>query len=152
MISVHEGFIIGLNRIFVNEQFQNKLMGALQQILWVGTGGFLGAVLRYLSSLLGHRLETLTGFPSSVFIINMLGCLLIGLLNGIAETRGIFNPQLRLLLVVGFLGSFTTFSTFGHDAWMMIRDAAWLKMAVYTGGQVLLGITMVWIGYLAAAR
>jgi CrcB protein len=127
-------------------------MGAFHQILWVGGGGFLGAVLRYLSSLLGQRLEAVTGFPSSVFIINLVGCLLIGLVNGIAESRGILTPQLRLLIVVGFLGSFTTFSTFGHDSFIMVREAAWLKMLFYTTGQVLLGVTLVWVGYLVAAR
>lgn len=127
-------------------------MGALQQILWVGGGGFLGTVLRYLLGLLGQRLEMLTGFPASTFIINMTGCLLIGAVNGIAESRGILSPQLRLLLVVGFLGGFTTFSAFGHDAFVMVRETAWLSLCFYTVGQVSLGTVLVWAGYLMAAR
>jgi len=127
-------------------------MSILQQILWVGGGGFLGATLRFLSSLLGERLEATTGFPASIFAINMIGCLLIGVVNGMAESRGILSPQLRLLVVVGFLGSFTTFSTFGHDSFLMMRDVAWLKVLINTAGHVLLGMTLVWVGYLVTAR
>ena len=122
-------------------------MNLFLQIIWVGVGGFIGAVLRYLSTLLGQQLETVTRFPLSVFCVNMLGCFFIGVANGLAESRGILSPPMRLLLVVGFLGSFTTFSTFGHDTLLLAREAAWIKLLLNTVGQVLVGVLLVWLGY-----
>ena len=127
-------------------------MSGWQHILLVGSGGFAGAALRYLCGVFGQRLETATAFPSSTLLVNMIGCFLIGVANGIAESRGVLTPQLRLLLVVGFLGSFTTFSTFGHDSFLLLKEASWAKLLFNTIGQVVLGIVLVWAGYLATAR
>ena len=69
-----------------------------------------------------HRLMPLSEFPFGTFVVNVVGCLCIGVLNGVAETRQIIGPELRLFLMIGLLGGFTTFSTFGYETLALIRD------------------------------
>ena len=93
------------------------------QIILVGIGGFIGAVFRFLLSGFVHRLVPLSEFPFGTLAVNVVGCLLIGLLNGLAETRQVIGPELRLFLMIGMLGGFTTFSAFGYETLELIRDA-----------------------------
>jgi CrcB protein len=118
----------------------------MERVLLVGAGGFLGSVLRYLLGGWIDRARAGWTFPLETLIINVVGCLLIGLLAGLSEARGIFTGSTRAFLLIGFLGGFTTFSTFGYETFQLIRDAQWSAAAASAVLQVGLGIGGVWAG------
>ena len=118
----------------------------VSQIILVGIGGFIGSVFRFLLSGFVHRLVPLSEFPFGTLTVNVLGCLLIGLLNGLAETRQIIGPELRLLLMIGMLGGFTTFSAFGYETLALIRDAEVFRAVGNVFLQVFFGLVAVWMG------
>jgi len=94
----------------------------LREILVVGAGGFIGAVARYLLSgwvqrLAGHS------FPLGTWAVNVVGCLALGALMGLADTRLALTAEARLFLGIGVLGSFTTFSTFGYETIELVRGS-----------------------------
>ncbi len=80
----------------------NKI--SILNILLVGSGGFLGSVLRYLVGLLTQHLARTTSFPYGTLAVNVLGCLMIGYLGGVAQYRNIGTPEIRLFLLTGLLG------------------------------------------------
>ena len=93
-------------------------------ILIIGIGGFVGAVSRYgLALWIGQRWGR--AFPLGTFVINVSGSFLIGLLMTLLAERFTVNPQWRLLLVVGFLGAYTTFSTFEYETGSLLKDGEW---------------------------
>ena len=94
----------------------------MSKLFIVGIGGFVGSALRCLVSDFFGRLFENSWFPCGTLAVNAIGCLLIGFLSGIAEARQAFTPEIRLLLFVGFLGGFTTFSTFGYELFSAVRD------------------------------
>lgn len=114
---------------------------------WIIAGAVLGAPLRYF---LQTRIQSLAGegFPAGTMVVNITGCLVIGLLFTLAEQRSWLNREARLLLVTGFLGSYTTFSAFGWETYQLLRDDALLKAAAYVLGSVLVGLLGVWLGVL----
>lgn len=126
---------------------------ALIQAALVGSGGFVGALLRYGLSGLVHRQLPFASFPFGTLAVNALGCLLIGGFAGLTESRQLFGPEARTFALIGLLGGFTTFSTFGYETFAMMRDEEyWLGLANVTA-HVLIGITLVWVGYaLTASR
>lgn len=85
-------------------------------------------------------------FPYSTFAVNILGCLVIGILAGLAERYELFGPGTRLFLFTGLLGGFTTFSAFGLDAMFLLRRGELLVAALYAVASVVLGIAAVWLG------
>lgn len=118
----------------------------MQGILLVGLGGFLGAIARYkLGGLILH-MTAQDRFPFGTFTVNILGCLVVGVLAGVAERYDVFGPDTRLFLFTGLLGGFTTFSAFGLEAVHLIRRGDIGTAALYAGGSVVLGITAVWLG------
>ncbi len=112
----------------------------LGNILLVAAGGAVGSVCRYLLSSVHVAL-----FPWGTLTVNVLGSLLIGLLAGLSG-RGILSPELKLLLVTGFCGGFTTFSTFANESFGMMKAGEVLTAAVYVGVSVSVGILAVWGG------
>ena len=114
--------------------------------LWVGLGGFLGALLRYLVSGLVYGALHEPLFPYGTLLVNAFGCFLLGLLAGLAEARGLFSPEARVFLFIGLLGSFTTFSTFGYETLQLLKDGGWFLAGANVLGQVALGLGGVWIG------
>ena len=94
-----------------------------------------------------HRQVPLTTFPYGTLVVNLLGCFLIGVVAGLADSRRLFGPEARTFALIGLLGGFTTFSTFGYETFAMIRDAEYLRMAANVGTHVILGLTLVWLGY-----
>jgi len=123
------------------------LKTALINAAVVGSGGFLGALARYGLSGLVHRQMPLTTFPYGTLVVNLLGCLAIGVIAGLAESRQMFGPEFRTFALIGVLGGFTTFSTFGYETVAMIRDDEFLRAAANVGTQVILGLALVWLGY-----
>jgi CrcB protein len=85
-------------------------------------------------------------FPWGTFVVNVTGCFVIGVVAQVAESSGLLTPQLRALLVIGFLGGYTTFSTFANEGFALAQDADWSAATVYLGGQVVLGLVAVWLG------
>ncbi|MCE7031478.1 fluoride efflux transporter CrcB [Lysobacter sp. GX 14042] len=118
----------------------------MQGILLVGLGGFLGAVARYKLSGLVLHMSAQGRFPFSTFVVNVLGCLVVGVLAGLAERHDAFGPDARLFLFTGLLGGFTTFSAFGLEAVQLIRRGELATAALYAGASVVLGIAAVWLG------
>ncbi|MCG8614688.1 MAG: fluoride efflux transporter CrcB [Desulfobacterales bacterium] len=92
------------------------------KILMVGIGGGLGAICRYLVYETYLAMVKDAWLPLGTITVNVTGCLAIGLLGGIAETRDIFTPEMRALIFIGFLGGFTTFSTFGFELFFFLRN------------------------------
>lgn len=129
------------------------MKAALISALFVGLGGSVGALARFGLSGLVHRSLPQTTFPFGTLAVNMLGCLAIGSIAGLAESRLAFGPELRAFVLIGILGSFTTFSTFGFETFAMLRDDEYLRAIMNIGLQVVLGLALVWLGYsLAATR
>jgi len=119
-------------------------------ILFVGVGGFIGAILRYLiTNWVQDTLHTLS-LPYGTLTVNIVGCLLIGLLAGLTESRNLLGPETRALILVGVLGGFTTFSTFGYETIQLLRDGESLAAFSNVGLQLCLGLVAVWIGYSAS--
>ncbi len=118
----------------------------MQKFLLVGLGGALGSMLRYGAGGLVGRFKAGWTFPLETLLINVAGCLVIGLLAGLAESRGVFSGTTRAFLFVGLLGGFTTFSTFGYETFQLLRDGQWQSAGVSAGLQVVLGIGAVWAG------
>ncbi len=81
----------------------------------VGSGGFLGALARYGLSGLVQRQLPFASFPYGTLVVNLMGCALIGVLAGLAESRQMFGSEVRTFAFIGVLGGFTTFSTFGYE-------------------------------------
>ena len=115
--------------------------------LIVGCGGFLGAGTRHLVAVAAERWpHPLGGLPMPL-TVNILGCFLVGLLTGLAESRDWITPPLRLFLVVGFLGGFTTFSAFGLDLFTLVRGAEFARAVINMAAHLVLGLTAVALGY-----
>lgn len=89
-------------------------------------------------------------FPLGTFAVNMLGCLLIGYLMQLSESRGVFQAEGRLFVFVGVLGGFTTFSSFGLETFHLLRDGEYMFAIANAVGQVVLGLVLVWLGIVAA--
>lgn len=119
---------------------------ALIQAAVVGIGGFLGALARYGLSGLVYRFAA-TSFPYGTLVVNLFGCLLIGFFAGLMEGRQMFGPEFRLFALIGVLGGFTTFSTFGYENFMLLRDAEYLRVVANIGVHVIVGLALVWLGY-----
>ena len=111
----------------------------IRNLLLVALGGAVGSVLRYLLS--GINIS----FPWGTFAVNILGSLLIGLLVGLVS-KGVLSPEMKLLMVTGFCGGFTTFSTFANESFGMMKVGDVLQMALYVGVSVVIGILAVWGG------
>ena len=113
----------------------------------VGSGGFIGALARYGLSGLVHRQVPFATFPYGTMAVNLMGCCAIGVIAGLAESRQLFGPEFRTFALIGVLGGFTTFSTFGYETFAMLRDAEYLRVAANIGVHVVLGLALVWLGY-----
>lgn len=122
----------------------------LLNLLLIGAGGFIGAVLRFLASAwVQHRSGSIV-YPFGTLAVNLSGCLLIGLLSALAENRSLLSTETRSFLIIGGLGGFTTFSSFGNETLNLIR-AGRLELAMLNAGlQVVLGVGSVWLGRIIA--
>jgi CrcB protein len=121
----------------------------MKNILIVGLGGCLGAVIRYkLGGLVMHHTESWK-FPAATFSVNIAGCLAAGILMALAVKHDYFSEPLRLLLFTGLLGGFTTFSAFGLDTVFLIQRHHIGWAAVYIGATLAAGIGVLWAAYSA---
>lgn len=120
----------------------------IKNLLLIGAGGFIGSVARYLISRLNTHFDWLS-IPVGTLLVNILGSLLIGFLIGISEKSQVLNLELRMFLMVGLCGGFTTFSSFTGENLMLMRNGQFLSLFLYTGLSILLGFTAVYLGYIS---
>ncbi len=115
-------------------------------LLLIALGGGLGATARYLFSSAVLRVVP-TLFPLGTFVVNVVGCVVFGVLAGLADERFALSPELRGFLLVGILGGFTTFSSFAFESVELLRDGqiGWATLNI--GGQVIAGVIGLWVGY-----
>ncbi len=116
------------------------------KVFLIGLGGFFGSIARYLASGAVQDLSRSISFPWGTLAVNVLGCFLIGLVSQLAEGRGLLSDAVRGFLVVGFLGGFTTFSTFGSETYALLRGGQFLLSAGNALGQLLACLAAVWLG------
>lgn len=119
------------------------------KLVGIAAAGGLGALARYGLALGVQRLAG-SGFPVGTFAVNMLGCFAFGLVFGVLE-RSLLPPALRPVVLTGFMGAFTTFSTFAFESHALLRSGQVFWAAANLGGQVVLGVLGVALG-LAVAR
>ena len=125
------------------EKLKRQIM--IKAMLIAGLGGFMGTCLRYLTGRLCHLWE-LGGFPLGTFVVNIVGSFIIGALLGLAERNNFITPTMNVLLVTGFCGGFTTFSSFADDIFLLMQQRNWTIFAIYTSLSIILGVFFVWIG------
>lgn len=117
------------------------------KLLLVGFGGFLGSILRYITSGFVFRILGKPYFPYGTLFVNILGCFLIGFFSGLSENKQLFNPETRTFIFIGLLGGFTTFSTFGYEVFTFARDGQIISSLTNIVFQIIFGIGGVWFGY-----
>ena len=121
------------------------LPGTIRNIIAVGAGSFIGGIARYLVSLAMKGISK--GFPWATILVNLLGCLIIGLLWGFLSRNASESTSWGLFLTVGLCGGFTTFSTFSKEALTMLQTGQIWGFASYIALSILAGIALVAIGY-----
>jgi len=119
----------------------------LSTLLWVGLGGFVGSVCRFLLGGAVHHMLNSSTFPYGTMVVNLVGCFAIGVGGGLVELRQLFAPEVRMFLLVGLLGGFTTFSTFGYESVSLAREGELFASLANITIQVVAGMVLVWFGY-----
>jgi len=118
----------------------------MNNLLIIGLGGFMGALLRYgVSGFIQNWSKSLT-FPFGTLTVNLIGCLLIGIFTQLAESRGIFSSEARSFVLNGLLGAFTTFSPFGNETVSLIKEGKDFLSFANIGLHLILGLSAVWLG------
>jgi CrcB protein len=121
----------------------------MRNLFFVGIGGFIGALLRYLVSGYVQNLSHRIDFPYGTLMVNVVGCLLIGALSQLVELQFEITAELRLLLMVGVLGSFTTYSTFSNETITLLQDQRAALALMNIGLHLVLGLAAVLAGRFA---
>lgn len=117
----------------------------MRELLLVGCGGFLGAVARYgMSRLLAPRTAH---FPIATLVVNVSGCLLIGWLAGWGQRTELLTPTVRLFVLTGILGGYTTFSAFGLESHALLRGGATGAAILNVASHMVLGLLAVALGH-----
>jgi CrcB protein len=117
-----------------------------QKLAWIALAGAAGTLSRYA---LGGLVQKYCGerFPWGTLAINASGCLLFGIVWGLAEERLVISPEARFIILTGFMGAYTTFSTFAFETGAMLRDSEWLLAAGNLLGQNVLGLVCIFLGF-----
>lgn len=111
----------------------------------VGVGGFLGSVLRYLVATYFTKSFS-SVFPYGTFVVNIVGCFLIGVFYGLSEHYEGFSSEWRLFLATGFCGGFTTFSSFSYENLLLLQRGEYLIFFAYAIGSFVLGLIAAFVG------
>jgi crcB protein len=114
-------------------------------LLLVGLGGFFGAITRFV---VDGWVSRVTGgaFPWGTLVINLSGSFALGFLFAVATERSLLSPDIRPPLMIGFLGAYTTFSTWMLESWRMVEDGALVTALANLGGSVIVGVVAVFAG------
>lgn len=116
-------------------------------ILLVGLGGFLGSIARYVMAVAFTRMFP-SPFPYGTFVVNIMGCFLIGVFYGLSERYGWFSAEWKFFLITGLCGGYTTFSSFAYENVILLQKEAYFTFALYTIGSLALGLMAVIAGVL----
>ena len=117
----------------------------MKSLLYIGIGGGLGSILRYIVQVFIGRHVPLI-FPLGTFVVNCSGCFLIGIFYSLATKYTTITPEWRLFLITGICGGFTTFSTFAFENMSLLRSGDFLYFSIYIVASVALGIAGVFAG------
>ena len=118
----------------------------MDKIVYLMVAGSLGTIARYGISIFFNKFAVVN-FPIGVFVVNMLGSFLFGLIWALSEDKGIVNSNMRLIILVGFMGSFTTFSTFAFDNTIYITQLDWAKLVLNILANNIVGIFLIYLGF-----
>ena len=118
----------------------------MHKVLLIGIGGFIGAILRYGVGGVIQGISKSSVFPFGTLGVNVIGCLLIGVLSYLVEYRAMLSVEVRMFLMIGLLGAFTTYSTFGNETFELMRESSYLPALINVGAHLLFGLTAVWLG------
>ena len=113
-------------------------------------GGAIGATLRYGLGRWAQDFLGQPGFPYGTLLINVSGCMVFGFIMGLLDKGYAITPEQRTFMLVGILGGYTTFSTFGFETYAFLRDGQLAAALLNVGLQVVLGLLGVWLGVLVA--
>jgi len=113
--------------------------------LFIAVGGAVGALSRYLVSTWIYD-KNQSAFPLGTFIVNIIGCFLLGAFYNLTLEKSVMSPHLRMMISVGFLGAFTTFSTFSLETMNIIKENNITMGLLNIGLSILLGLIAVWLG------
>lgn len=124
----------------------------MNAVVWVALGGALGSVARY--SLAGWVMGFAgpARFPWGTFAVNVIGCLVVGVMAGLADKHDLISPTARLFLFTGLAGGFTTFSAFGLETFGLLKRGETLVAIGYVVSSVLVGVLVLAAGYLAVPK
>jgi fluoride exporter len=117
------------------------------KIFIVGVGGFLGTVFRFMLIEWVHKFLNNPWYPYGTLTVNVIGSLLMGFLAGLAQNKGLLSPEMRLFLMIGILGGFTTFSTFSYETLALLKDAQITGALMNIALSVFLSLGAVFAGY-----
>jgi len=120
----------------------------VQKVLLIALAGGLGTLGRYTLSGLVHRVLG-ASFPAGTFVVNCLGCLLFGVAWSVIEDRLSLPPDTRIIVLTGFMGAFTTFSTFVFETSNLLNAGQWLYAFANCAGQIIVGMALLWLGLYA---
>jgi len=121
----------------------------LKNILLIGFGGFIGSVARYFLARLNLFIDFFS-IPVGTLLVNVIGSFVIGFLSGISAKSTILSMDLRLFLMVGLCGGFTTFSSFTNENLILMQNGQFFSIFLYTGLSLLLGFAAVYLGYITS--
>lgn len=124
----------------------------LKNLIILGLGGFFGAISRYLLSSTVQNMFKDANFPYGTLAVNILGCFILGGLAYLAEAKGLLDAQTHLFLLVGFVGAFTTFSTFSLESAKLFRSGLHTAGLLNVFGSNLLGLAFVFVGQFVASK
>lgn len=119
----------------------------IRTLILVGIGGGLGSILRYLTSLWATKYFQ-SVFPLATFTANVLGCLFIGILLGLFERQQLTDPDLKFLLIIGFCGGYTTFSSFAAENINLLQNGHLSTFFLYSIASFVTSLVAVWLGLL----
>ena len=117
----------------------------VEKLFWIGLAGVLGTFARYGLSGAVQRICG-SAFPCGTLAVNVLGCFFFGLVWSLAEDRLSISGEMRTVILIGFLGAFTTFSSFAFETTQLLRDAQWASAATNILAQNVIGITGLFLG------
>ena len=118
----------------------------MMNIILVGLGGAIGSIARYLTGTWVQTYFKAIAFPVGTLAVNVIGCFIIGVLSQISDSRDLINNQYRVFLFFGFLGGFTTFSSFGNDTVNLARSGEFFFASANILGNVIVGLLAVGFG------
>ena len=121
----------------------------MKQLLLVGFGGFIGSIARFYVSKLNLHWQLLS-IPMGTLTVNVLGSFIIGFIVGVSAKSEIISPAIRLFLMVGVCGGFTTFSSFTLENLTLMQNGQFATVLIYTGCSIFLGFLAVYLGYITS--